>query len=330
MKKKYNWGIIGLGMIADKFAKGLTSVPGAKLFAVASRDLKKADAFAKKYNVPYAYGTYEEITENKEIDIIYIATPHTLHCENTLMCLNKKIPVLCEKPFAMNLKEVKRMVGVSREKKVFLMEALWTAFLPSIKKVKEAIASGMIGDVHLLRADFGFQAPRDPENRIFNMALGGGSLLDVGIYPAYLAMEILGKPQQIKALSSTGPTGIDQHCGFVFKYQSGQIASLYSSVMAWTAIDAMITGEKGSIHIYDKFFMPSKVVYVSSEGKRKDMTPEYIGNGYNYEAMEAMACLEKGLFESDRMNHDKSLALMEILDGIRLECGIRYPGYDDV
>ncbi len=328
MGRKYHWGIVGLGGIAAKFAEGLQVLPDAQLFAVASRTKRKADEFAERFNVQHAYGSYSEILGNKDIDIIYIATPHTLHCENTLMCLEGGFPVLCEKPFAVNSSEVKKMIAKSKEYGILLIEAMWTAFLPSVRVVKNAINEGSIGKVELVRADFGILADNDPAKRWFNIDLGGGSLLDVGIYPAYLALEILGRPHKIKALASIGPTGVDENCGFVFQYKGGEIASLYSSIIAKTGIDAMITGNKGSIHIHSNFFMPS-VVSLISDGTIKDITPEYIGNGYNYEAAEAMECLDKGLLESISMNHEKSMHLMEILDEIRKECGIRYPKHDD-
>jgi len=328
MGRKFRWGIVGLGGIAAKFAEGLQVLPDAHLFAVASRTQRKADDFAQRFNVPHSYGNYAEILGNKEIDIIYIATPHTFHFENTLMCLEAGIPVLCEKPLAINSTEVKKMITKSQEKRVFLTEAMWTAFLPSIKKIKEVINEGLIGKVELIRADFGTRADNDPKKRWFNPDLGGGSLLDVGIYPAYLATEILGRPDKIKALASMVRTGVDENCGFVFHYKEGQIASLYSSIVVKTATDAMITGNKGSIYIHSNFFMPSSVSLIFNDSTR-DITPEYIGNGYNYEAAEAMECLDKGLIQSNSMNHEKSMLLMEILDEIRKECGIRYPKHDD-
>ncbi len=326
--KTFNWGIIGLGGIAEKFAEGLSFLPNAKLFAVASRSKEKASKFAARYQVPHAYGSYEEIVQNKDIDIIYIATPHTLHCENTLMCLDHHIPVLCEKPFAMNTGQVKQMIDKAHKNKVLLMEAMWTAYLPSIRRIKETIKTGVIGEVKLIRADFGILADKNPSGRLFNMELGGGSLLDVGIYPTYLAMEFLGKPKFMKAIASKGITGVDESCAFIFQYPGGQLASLYSSIIAKTGIDAMITGTKGNIYMHGDFFMPARISLIQ-QGIETELTPKYTGNGYNYEAEEAMNCLETGRKESKLMTHHKSLQLMEILDEIRKESGIRYPKHDD-
>jgi predicted dehydrogenase len=329
MHKKYNWGIIGLGWIAAKFAEGLQSTENGQLCAVASRDKKKAEEFASQYNVPVAYGSYEELAEDKNIDIVYIATPHNLHCENTIMCLERNIPVLCEKPFAINSVEVKKMIAKAIEKNVFLMEAMWTAFLPSLKKVKETVQSGALGKIQFLRADFGIKPERNPEGRFFNPRLGGGSLLDVGIYPAYLALELLGKPNEVKALAYVGNTGVDENCGFIFSYSGGQIATLFSSIVARTGIDAMIAGENAKIVMHSHFFMPTSVSLITNDGEVTDLTPDFKGNGYNYEAEEVMHCLENGLGESHIMSHKKSIELIELLDEIRIKCGIRYPDHDE-
>ena len=208
------------------------------------------------------------------------------------------------------------------------MEAMWTAYLPSIRRINETISSGAIGEVKLIRADFGFIGDKNPSGRLFNMELGGGSLLDVGIYPAYLALEFLGKPKQIKAIASKGKTRVDESCAFIFQYPGGQLASLYSSIIAKTGIDAMITGTKGNIYIHGDFFMPARVSLIQKDSDT-ELTPKYTGNGYNYEAEEAMKCLDKGRKESDLMNHNKSLQLIEILDEIRKESDIRYPIHDD-
>ncbi len=330
MKKIYNWGIMGLGGIATKFAEGLCSVPDGCLYAVASRTQKKADEFAGKFNVPIAYGDYESMVKDSHVDIIYIATPHTEHCNNTMLCLENKKAVLCEKPFAINSIEVKKMVDKAKENNVFLMEAMWTACLPSIKKVKEVIKSGAIGNIKLIRADFGILAPKDPTNRLFNLKLGGGSLLDVGIYPVFLALELLGKPTNIKAFASIGKTGVDENCGIVFQYEKGHLASLFSSIIARTGIDAQIIGDKGKIHLHSLFFMPTKISLIKGENSPIDITPTYIGNGYNYEATEAINCLKNDIIESELMSFEKSRILMEVLDQIRNECGIFYPGHDEV
>ena len=329
MKKEFNWGIIGTGGIAHKFADALQVLPNAKIYAVASRSLQKAQSFACEFNVPHAYGSYEELAVNKELDIVYVATPHNLHCENTLMCLEHKIPVLCEKPFAINSAEVDRMIKTAGANNVFLMEAMWTRFLPHIAVTIDLIREGRIGAVKLLRADFGIQILWDPKHRVFDPGLGGGSLLDVGIYPVFLSLLLLGMPEKIEAMATLGKTtNVDESCGILFHYQDGQIASLFSSVVAKTGVEAEIIGEHGRILIHKDFLLPTTLTLIHNDDTSEEIEPEFIGNGMNYEAAEVMNCLTEGKMESDLMSHDMSRKLISLLDRIRKKCGIVYPDHD--
>ncbi len=328
MSRIFNWGIIGLGNIAEKFASDLKLLANANLFAVASRNKQKADLFATKHGVAYAYGCYEDISKNKNIDLIYIATPHSLHFENTAMCLNNKIAVLCEKPLAINSAEVKKMVHLSEANNTFLMEAMWTRFLPSIDKVLYLLEEKVIGNIRFIRADFGFRAPKDINNRLFNNKLGGGSLLDVGIYPVFLSLLLLGKPSLIKAVANIGPSGVDENCGITMRYAEGQIAVLFSSIVARTGIEAEIIGEEGRIILHSEFYRPTKLTIIMQNGYTETIEPRYTGSGLGYEAAEAMYCLEQGMVESNKMSHAFSIQLMEVLDAIRKECGIHYPSHD--
>ena len=194
--KIYNWGIIGPGKIARKFADDLQRLPNARIHAVASTSPERARAFANEYGVAHVFSRYEDIIHCSDLDVVYIATPHVLHCENALMCIEHGIPVLCEKPFAMNSSEARRMVSAARRNRVFLMEALWTRFIPAVDHAFELVAGGEIGDLHTVKSDFGFYMPFEANHRIFNKALGGGSLLDIGIYPALLALFLFGKPDR--------------------------------------------------------------------------------------------------------------------------------------
>ncbi len=328
MKKEFNWGIIGTGGIAHKFATALQVLPQAKIHAVASRSLEKAQSFAGEFGVLHAYGSYEKLMENKELDVVYIATPHNLHCENTLMCLEQKIPVLCEKPFAINSSEVDKMIKAASENKVFLMEAMWTRFLPHIFTTLNLIREGRIGAIKLLRADFGIQIPWDPKHRVFNPELGGGSLLDVGIYPAFLSLLLFGMPEKIEATATLGKTNVDESCGMLFHYADGQIASLFSSVVARTGVEAEIIGEHGRILIHKEFFLPTSLTLILNDGTTEKINPDYIGNGMNYEAAEVMKCLEEEKLESSLMSFDMSRKLISLLDQIRKKCGVVYPDHD--
>lgn len=320
-----NWGIIGMGRIARKFANDLKLVPNAKLHAVASQSLERAQAFAKEFGAPHAFGTYDEIVTCPDLDVVYIATPHVQHCENTLLCLRHNIPVLCEKPFAMNLEETQKMVMTARENQTFLMEAIWTRFIPTIVKTLELIDSGAIGEVISVKADFGFKAPFDPDGRLFNRNLGGGSLLDIGIYPAFLALLVLGKPNKIKAFASIGPTGIDEEMGAILQYNNGQMAHLHSTIRATTKTEAFIYGDQGTIHLHTRWHEPTGMTLLLQDERPQPFYFDSKGKGYHYEAEHVMQCLQAGKTESALLSLDFSLNLMELLDHIRKEAGIFYP-----
>lgn len=324
MTKKYNWGIIGPGRIAHKFAKDLDLLPQANLHAVASRSEERARAFALQYGAAHYYGSYQEIINCPDLDVVYIATPHTGHCEATLMCLEAGIPVLCEKPFAMNSREVRRMVELARGKGVFLMEAIWTRFLPTIEKTLELIAAGEIGQVKSVKADFGFKAMFDPAGRLYNPELGGGALLDIGIYPVFLALLIMGKPDRSAALAHLGVTGVDEEIGVLFHYHSGQMAHLHATIQTNTKTEAFIYGDEGVIQIETRWHGPSSLSLWRFGERPRNFSFDYRGNGYEYEAEEVMQCLEMGKAESDRLPLSFSEDLMAVLDDLRAQIGLRY------
>ncbi len=326
MTKTFNWGIIGPGRIAHKFAQDIIRTEHARLHAVASRTGERARSFAAQYGAPHYFGSYEGILGCPDLDAVYIATPHTSHCENTLMCLRAGIPVLCEKPFAMNAREVKKMIAAAREHDTFLMEALWTRFLPTTLKALELIREGAVGQVLSVKADFGFKAAFDPEGRLYNPALGGGSLLDIGIYPVFLALLVLGKPDKIKAMARIGSTGVDEECGILFQYADGRMAHLHSTVLARTKTEAFIYGEEGVIHLHTRWHEPTSMSLLRPDGRPQDFRFDWKTNGYSYEALEAMRCLAQGLKESPLMPLSFSLDLIELLDAIRRQIGLAYPG----
>jgi predicted dehydrogenase len=328
MAKVFNWGIIGLGKIAHRFADDLLLIPNARLHAVASSSTDRAREFAQKYKVPFAYGNYNDITKVPDLGAVYIASAHTSHCAHTLLCLKNNIPVLCEKPFAMNAVEVEQMIGLAMEKQTFLMEAMWTRFLPTTAKVLEMIQSGVIGEVLSLKADFGFHGTFNPDRRLFNADLGGGSLLDVGIYPVFLSLLLFGKPDTIKALATIGVTNVDENCGMLLSYGEEKMAMLYSSIITETPTEAYIFGAKGSIRINSRWHEATSVTVLLHDQEPKDYFFEFNSTGYRYEAEEVMRCVSAGKLESDILPLNFSRDLMELLDRIRLEAGIFYPRYD--
>jgi scyllo-inositol 2-dehydrogenase (NADP+) len=326
--KTYRWGILGTGFIARKMADALPFVPQSKLYAVASRKIETANAFAKEYAVEKAYGSYEALVQDPEVDIVYVATPHNLHHDNTILSLNYGKHVLCEKPLAVNGREVRNMIAKARETKLFLMEALWSRFLPNVIKAKEIIDSGKIGKIKLLKADFGVNRPFDPENRLFNKQLIGGSLLDLGIYPLFLSLLLLGKPKKIKAIAGFGSTDVDFNCSFSLGYDNDTLSVMHSSSVAQTDIVAEIYGEKGTI-VFDKWwFTPVPIHLITPDGKKTPIPLDFIGNGYNYEASAMIKCLEQGKTQCEMMSWDDSLLLIDMLDAIRKEIGLVYPDHD--
>ncbi len=318
MKEYYKWGIIGAGKISEKFAEGLKSSPKAECYAVASRDKEKAEAFASRYGFRKAYGSYEAMLNDPDVDIVYIATPNNLHYSNTIAALSAGKNVLCEKPFALNSQELAEMIKLARSKKLFLMEALWSRFLPSVIKVKELIESEQLGKAHVVQADFGFISEYNPEGRLFNPSLGGGSLLDIGIYPVFLSLFLFGYPDNISALSIKSPSGTDNTNGILFSYKDGKVSSLMSSFAVNLDTEARIFCDKGKITLNRMFHCPTSVTV--SEGNSTQKFPiDFSGNGYNYEADEVMRCLDLGLTESPDWNLNSSIELMKLLDEIRLQ-----------
>ncbi len=323
MMRKIKWGIVGLGKIAHKFAEGLARVPDAELYAVASRDLEKARGFSEIHDTQIAYGSYEDLLEDEHVEVVYIATPHVFHHELTTEFLHHGKAVLCEKPFAMNVLEAREMVKLAREKKIFLMEALWTRFLPHYEFVLKVINSGEFGKVRSIRADFGFPATFDKEKRLFNKSLGGGSLLDIGIYPVFLAYTILGIPDKILATAEFAETGVDASCEICFLYPNAARADLVSTFMKKTPTTAEIQMDYASIHINSRFHEPSSI-RIKSKGKDEVIDFGVEGPGYEFEAAHVTKMLQSGKTESNIWDLDKTLDLMYLLDKVRVEIELNY------
>ena len=311
-----NWGIVGSGNIAGKFVEGLSFIKGANIYAIASRNQQKALEFAEKHSIPVAYGSYEELITDSHVDIIYIATPNHLHHSNTLMCLNAGKPVLCEKPFALNSSQVQEMIELAQRKNLFLMEALWTRFLPTISKVQQLISEGIIGEVKILKADFGFKASYNKEGRLFSPQMGGGSLPDIGIYPVFLSILLFGKPVEIKSLQIPAPTGTDMTTGMVFAHQNGEMSILASTFAVNLETQSEKERTEGKIVLHRMFHMPTSIS-INKNGQSTKVPLKIKGNGYNYQAEHVMQCLKKGLIESPILPLSFSLDLMNIIDEIQ-------------
>ncbi len=325
MSHKTRWGILGTGKIAGKFAEGLAVLPDAELVAVGSRASDTADAFADKFNIPNRHAGYDALANDPDVDAIYVATPHTFHRENSVLCLNAGKAVLCEKPFTINHREAEEVVALARKKGLFLMEAMWTRFLPLMAKVRDWLSEDAIGDAQVVTADFGGRAQLDPESRLFASALGGGALLDLGVYTvSFASMVFGGPPSRIAGLAHIGETDVDEQSGLVFAYDRGQIALLYSTIRTRTPQDAQILGAEGSIRIHPPFWHATSAT-LTTGGNEQTVELPYDGNGYTCEAAEVMRCLQEGKTESDIMPLDETLAIMKTLDQIREQWGLRYP-----
>ena len=324
LPKTINWGIIGLGKIAHKFAKDILTVTDAKLFAVASRDLKKAEDFASNYGAVKAYGSYEALVNDDNIDAVYIATPHALHKENTIMCLNRGIAVLCEKPFAMNLVEVKEMITTAKTKHVLLMEALWTYFLPHYQFALKALKNKHFGKITKIEADFGFYRAFNDNERLFNKSLGGGSLLDIGIYPIFTALSTLGIPNSIEAQATYFENGADASCNMVFTYPNSVKAYLKSTLVEDTKTEAIFYCEHGTIKLNSMFHAPSTVTLIPNIGSQETIEFNCNTIGYNFEVIHFNQLLREGKTESDIMTFSFSENLIALLDKVRKHIDLNY------
>ncbi len=324
MTEPIRWGILGPGKIAHKFARSVQPLEDAKLAAVGSRSQERADAFGEAFDIPNRHGSYEALVGDPAVDIVYVAVPHSRHRDATLLALEAGKAVLCEKPLAINAAQAREMITCAREQKRFLMEGMWTRFFPTMIRLRQLVADGTIGEPRMVTADFGFRAGVDPESRLFNPALGGGALLDVGIYPVSFAFMVLGNPTRVASLATLGETGVDEQAGILFGYEGGELAVLHTAIRTQTAIEATVLGTEGRIRVHHPMFKPSAIT-VSRKGQDEQEERPYEPEGFQFEAQEAASCLRTDKRESEIMPLDESLAIMETLDELRGQWGLKYP-----
>lgn len=325
MPDTIRWGILGTGNIAHQFARGLAALDDAELVAIGSRTQENAERFGEEFAVPRRYASYDGLANDAEVDAIYVSTPHPFHKDNALLCLKAGKATLVEKPFAMSAREADEMIAAARSGGVFLMEAMWTRFVPVMVKIRELLADDVIGEVRMLNADFGFRTALNPNHRLFDLALGGGALLDVGVYPISLASMIFGAPTQIKSLGHIGETGADEQNATLLGYDGGQIAMLSSAVRTTSPHEALIMGMDGMIRIAAPWWKPERFTLLRSGAPAETFDLPFTGNGYNYEAAEVGRCLRTGALESAVMLLDETLSIMETMDAIRAEWNLVYP-----
>ena len=330
MAKTYRWGILGTGNIAAKFATCLAVCDNAILHAVGSRSQESADTFGNRFKAPVRHASYEALAEDPDVDVVYIATPHALHKENAIRCLRAGKAVLCEKPLTLNLREAEEIVAVARETGCFLMEGMWTRFFPAIQQVEQWIAAGAIGEPRMVQSSFGFRMEYSGRGRLWDPALGGGSLLDVGIYPITIAsIAFQDPPASICGAAHLSDRGVDEQAAFVLKFIGGRLAVLSSAIRTRTNWDSYIYGESGMIKIHSPFWSPEKATLLPAEGAdRPEETFEQPMEslGFEYEIREVMRCLDAGLVECPAMPHRRTLEIMGTMDMLREQWDMAYPG----
>ncbi len=350
--KPIRWGILGTGAVAASFGEGLSALEpatGAELWAVASRSGGKAEAFARAFAVPRAYSSYEELVRDREIDVVYVATPSSEHAEHAVLALEHGKAVLCEKPFTTTAADARRVVLAARRCGLFCMEAMWMRFVPLVRELKRAVLQGAIGELRMVTANLGFPYEPDPTHRLFDPALGGGAILDLGVYGVSLAFHFLGRPVGLEAQAVLGPTGVDEQVAAILRFPEGRQAIVTASLRTRTGNDATILGEAGIIRVHEPLYCPESATFVRttkhsgvSGGMRarlhalknntllreaytrfvrarseRTIVRRRLGNGYAHEAIEVMRCLREGAKESPIMPLDESLAIIETVDAIR-------------
>ena len=325
MKNNFKWGIIGTGGIAGEFANDLSYLNNHTVAAVGSRKLSTAQQFASKYPDCVGYASYSELVADPNLDGIYIATPQNFHVEHTILALDAGKPVLCEKPFAINTSEVELMVNTATQKQLTLIEAMWTRFLPHIEIVRKIINSNVLGNIHTLQADHGQRLSESNKPRLWDPALGGGALLDLGIYVVSFAHLILGVPDKITAKSNFTDKGVDEQTSAIFEYKNGAQAILNTTLRNSTPCRAVISGVNGWLEIDRTFYNPAAMRVVLNDGTKTEYPNNYKGHGLREQAIEFSRCVGSKLIESPLMPHEESIAVMRSMDKIREQIGLHYP-----
>ncbi|MFD8551803.1 Gfo/Idh/MocA family protein [Streptomyces fradiae] len=327
MGRRVRWGVLATGGIAASFTRDLLDMPDdAEVVAVASRTAASARAFAERFGIPRAYGSWAELAADDGVDVVYVATPHAAHRAAAGLCLEAGRAVLCEKPFTLNAREAGELVALARERGTFLMEAMWMYCNPAVRRLVELVRDGAIGEIRTVHADFGLVAPDDPGHRLRDPAAGGGALLDLGVYPVAFAQLLLGEPDRVAANALLSPEGVDLNTGVLLGWDSGAAGLLSCSVVADTPLTASVTGTAGRIEFPRGFFFPEGFTLFRDGREPEEVRVELRRDSYQYQAAEVMRCLRAGESESPLVPLDGTLAVMRTLDAVRDLVGVRYPG----
>ncbi len=325
MTEKFKWGVIAPGRIAHTFAEGVQSISDAEICAVASSNQERADTFAKKFNIPRAYDSYETLVNDSAVDGVYISSLHHQHFAHTMLALEAGKPVLCEKPFTVNATETEKLISIAKVKNLFLMEALWTRYLPIYGIVRKWLDEGRIDEIVLLTSTFGIHPERDEKSRILDPNLAGGSLLDIGIYNLSISNWVMGEyPTSFDVHALIGNTGVDELLAGVLLYENGIVSQFSCNFLSENRNDFFIYGSKGHIRIHSNFWGSTQAT-LSVDGHEHTETAPFAASGFEYQTIEAMRCIRAGLLESPGISHADTLSMMRLMDSIRAEIGLKYP-----
>jgi predicted dehydrogenase len=317
------WGIIGTGGIAHTFAADLELTDSGTVAAVGSRRRATADEFGERFGVPNRHASYEALVEDPDVDVVYVSTPHPLHHEDALLALRAGKGVLVEKPFTMNAAEAEELVTTARDAGLFLMEAMWTRCLPHIGEIRQLLAEGALGEVVVVAADHGQWFAEDREHRLFAPELGGGALLDLGVYPVSFASMVLGEPERVVAIADPAFTGVDAQTSILLGYASGAHAVLNCTLRAKTPTRAAIAGTDARIEIEGDFYAPAAYTVIQRDGSAERFEPPEERRGLRHEADEVARCLGEGLLESPLMPLDETVAIMRTMDRVMEQAAAR-------
>ncbi|MGV9270423.1 Gfo/Idh/MocA family protein [Kitasatospora sp. NPDC003701] len=322
-----NWGVVAPGSIATQFVEALQKYTAQKVVAVGSRDPERARAFADRFTIPTAYGSYTELVQDGRVDIVYIASPHSGHFEQALQAIEAGRHVLVEKAFTRNAREAEQLIEAARKRGVFLMEAMWTRFLPHIDVVRQVLDRGLLGEVHTVMADHGQAMEPDAAHRLFAPELAGGALLDLGVYPVSFASMVLGPFASVTAVGTKAFTGVDGQASIVVTAESGAHGVLNTTLFARTPTTASISGTRGRLEIEGSFYGPAWVRLIGRDNQPIDrFVPLQRDGGLCYQAAEAARCISAGRLESDLMPLAETLRIMHVLDTVRRDLGVAFPG----
>ncbi|MFJ8029526.1 MULTISPECIES: Gfo/Idh/MocA family protein [unclassified Streptomyces] len=329
VERSVRWGILATGGIAAAFAADLVDLPDAEIVAVASRSRESAEAFADRFGVDRAYGDWASLAADGDVDVVYVATPHVAHRAAAGLCLEAGRNVLCEKPFTLNLREAEELAALAREHDRFLMEAMWMYCHPLVRRLKALVDDGAIGEVRTVQADFGLAGPFPPAHRLRDLALGGGALLDLGVYPVSFAQLLLGEPDAVTASAVLSAEGVDLQTGALLSWESGALAMLHCSITGGTGVTASVTGSRGRIDVPSGFFHPDRFVLHRDGREPEEFTADPADGprtSLRHEASEVMRALRAGEKESPLVPLEGTLAVLRTLDAVRERIGVRYPG----